>query len=275
MHIEQSILNKVNEWLTPTFDEATRNAIEEMMTSAPKELEESFYKNLEFGTGGMRGVMGVGTNRINKYTLGKNTQGLSDYLHKSFPNEQLKVAIAYDCRHNSNTLAKVVADVFSANGIKVYLFSDMRPTPELSFAVRYLNCHAGIVLTASHNPPEYNGYKVYWQDGGQLVPPQDAEIIKVIEDLKYSEIKFEENNNLIEYIGTEVDEAKALSLALAAAEHNERGGNYLAGRMYYKGWGGAVNNELAIQYLSRAIELGYNNARAELDALLMAKKDKN
>ena len=211
MHIEQSILNKVNEWLTPTFDEATQAAIEEMMTSAPKELEESFYKNLEFGTGGMRGVMGVGTNRINKYTLGKNTQGLSDYLHKSFPNEQLKVAIAYDCRHNSNTLAKVVADVFSANGIKVYLFSDMRPTPELSFAVRYLNCHAGIVLTASHNPPEYNGYKVYWQDGGQLVPPQDAEIIKVIEDLKYSDIKFEANNDLIEYIDNEVDEAFAKS----------------------------------------------------------------
>jgi len=211
MHIEQSILNTVNEWLTPTFDEATQNAIKEMMTSAPKELEESFYKNLEFGTGGMRGVMGVGTNRINKYTLGKNTQGLSDYLHKSFPNEQLKVAIAYDCRHNSNTLAKVVADVFSANGIHVYLFSDMRPTPELSFAVRYLNCHAGIVLTASHNPPEYNGYKVYWQDGGQLVPPQDAEIIKVIEDLKYSEIKFEANNDLIEYIDVEVDEAFAKS----------------------------------------------------------------
>jgi len=211
MHIEQSILNKVNEWLTPTFDEATQNAIKEMMTSAPKELEESFYKNLEFGTGGMRGVMGVGTNRINKYTLGKNTQGLSNYLHKSFPNEQLKVAIAYDCRHNSDTLAKVVADVFSANGIHVYLFSDMRPTPELSFAVRYLNCHAGIVLTASHNPPEYNGYKVYWQDGGQLVPPQDAEIIKIIEDLKYSEIKFEASNDLIEYIDTEVDEAFAKS----------------------------------------------------------------
>lgn len=207
MHIEQSILNKVKEWLTPTFDEATQDTIKEMMTSAPKELEESFYKNLEFGTGGMRGVMGVGTNRINKYTLGKNTQGLSDYLYKSFPNEQLKVAIAYDCRHNSDTLAKVVADVFSANGIKVFLFSDMRPTPELSFAVRYLNCHAGIVLTASHNPPEYNGYKVYWQDGGQLVPPQDAEIIKIIEDLKYSEIKFEANNDLIEYIDTEVDEA--------------------------------------------------------------------
>lgn len=207
MHIEQSILNKVNEWLTPTFDETTHEAIKEMMTSAPKELEESFYKNLEFGTGGMRGVMGVGTNRINKYTLGKNTQGLSDYLYKSFPNEPLKVVIAYDCRHNSDTLAKVVADVFSANGIKVYLFSDMRPTPELSFAVRYLNCHAGIVLTASHNPPEYNGYKVYWQDGGQLVPPQDAEIIKIIEELKYSEIKFEANNDLIEYIDSEIDEA--------------------------------------------------------------------
>jgi phosphomannomutase len=207
MHIEQSILNKVNEWLTPIFDETTHEAIKEMMTSAPKELEESFYKNLEFGTGGMRGVMGVGTNRINKYTLGKNTQGLSNYLQQTFPNETIKVAIAYDCRHNSDTLAKVVADVFSANGIQVFLFSELRPTPELSFAVRYLKCHAGIVLTASHNPPEYNGYKVYWQDGGQLVPPQDAEIIKVIEELKYSEIKFEANNELIQYIDTEVDEA--------------------------------------------------------------------
>ena len=207
MHIEQHILDKVNEWLTPAFDEQTQNAIKEMMTSNPKELEESFYKNLEFGTGGMRGVMGVGTNRINKYTLGKNTQGLSDYMIQSFPNEQLKVAIAYDCRHNSNTLAKVVADVFSANGIHVYLFSDMRPTPELSFALKYLNCHAGIVLTASHNPPEYNGYKVYWQDGGQLVPPQDGEIIQKIEALNYNEIKFEANENLIEYIDTQIDDA--------------------------------------------------------------------
>ncbi len=211
MHIEQNILDKVNEWLTPTFDNDTQEAIKKMMTSSVKELEESFYKNLEFGTGGMRGVMGVGTNRINKYTLGKNTQGLSDYMIKSFPGEQLKVAIAYDCRHNSNTLAKVVADVFSANGIHVYLFSDMRPTPELSFALKYLNCHAGIVLTASHNPPEYNGYKVYWQDGGQLVPPQDGEIIQVIEALNYSEIKFEANENLIEYIDIAIDEAFAKS----------------------------------------------------------------
>jgi phosphoglucomutase len=207
MHIPESILQKVNEWLQPTFDEATRKAVENMMTSSPKELEESFYKNLEFGTGGMRGIMGVGTNRINKYTLGKNTQGLSNYLKKSFPGEELKVAIGYDCRHNSDTLAKVVADVFSANGIKVYLFSELRPTPELSFAVKYLNCHAGIVLTASHNPPEYNGYKVYWQDGGQLVPPQDAEIIQEIEQLSYEAIRFESNPELIEYIDQDVDEA--------------------------------------------------------------------
>jgi phosphomannomutase len=207
MHIPATILEKVNEWLTPTFDEATHASIIEMMTTSPKELEESFYKNLEFGTGGMRGIMGVGTNRINKYTLGKNTQGLSDYILKSFPNEQTKVVIAYDCRHNSDTLAKVVADVFSANGIKVYLFSALRPTPILSFALKYLNCHAGIVLTASHNPPEYNGYKVYWQDGGQIVPPQDDEIIKVIEELNYSEIKFTPNESLIKYIDTDVDQA--------------------------------------------------------------------
>lgn len=207
MHIEQTILDKANEWLTPTFDALTQNAIKEMMTSSPKELEESFYKNLEFGTGGMRGIMGVGTNRINKYTLGKNTQGLSEYLQKSFPGEALQVAIAYDCRHNSDTLAKVVADVFSANGIKVYLFADMRPTPELSFTVKQLNCHAGIVLTASHNPPEYNGYKVYWQDGGQLVPPHDAAIISMIENLNYSDIRFDANESLIEYLGQEIDEA--------------------------------------------------------------------
>lgn len=207
MHIPENILGKVNEWLTPTFDEATQEEIKRMMTSAPKELEESFYKNLEFGTGGMRGIMGVGTNRINKYTLGKNTQGISNYLKKIFPSEQLKVVIAYDCRHNSNTLAKIVANVFSANGIKVFLYEDLRPTPMLSFALKHLNCHAGIVLTASHNPPEYNGYKVYWQDGGQLVPPQDEEIIQVIENLAYNEIMFQANESLIEYIGSEVDEA--------------------------------------------------------------------
>jgi phosphoglucomutase len=207
MNIEPNILKAVNEWLTPTFDEKTQNEVKKLMTSSQANLNESFYKNLEFGTGGMRGIMGVGTNRINKYTLGKNTQGIANYMHSVFPNHDLKVAIAYDCRHNSNTLAKVVADVFSANGIQVYLFSDMRPTPELSFALKYLKCQAGIVLTASHNPPEYNGYKVYWEDGGQLVPPEDKAIIQVIEQLKYEEIKFTPNENLIHYIDTEIDEA--------------------------------------------------------------------
>jgi phosphomannomutase len=207
MYIPQNILDALNVWLTPTFDTATQDAVRELMTTAPKDLEESFYKNLEFGTGGMRGVMGVGDNRINKYTLGKSTQGLSNYLKSVFPGEQIKAAIAFDCRHNSKTLAKVVADVFSANGIEVFLFSDLRPTPELSFALKHLNCHCGIVLTASHNPPEYNGYKVYWQDGGQIVPPQDGEIINVIENLKYDEINFTANEDLIHFIDTEIDQA--------------------------------------------------------------------
>jgi phosphoglucomutase len=207
MEIKQNILDAVNEWLSPAFDKETQEAVIEMMTSSPKDLEESFYKNLEFGTGGMRGVMGVGNNRINKYTLGKSTQGLSDYLKIAFPNQPLKAVIAFDCRHNSKSLAKLVADVFSANGIQVYLFSDLRPTPELSFALKYLGCQCGIVLTASHNPPEYNGYKVYWQDGGQIVPPQDGDIINTIENLNYSQIKFEANENLIQYIDTEIDQA--------------------------------------------------------------------
>ena len=219
MDIPQNILNAVNEWLTPIFDKETQEEIKEMMTSSPKNLEESFYKNLEFGTGGMRGIMGVGTNRINKYTLGKNTQGISNYMQKVFPGKELKVAIAFDCRHNSQSLAKVVADVFSANGIKVYLFSDLRPTPELSFALKYLGCQAGIVLTASHNPPEYNGYKVYWEDGGQLVPPEDAAIIDVIEALKYDEIKFEANEDLIEYIDAEID-AAFVNSSIANASFN-------------------------------------------------------
>ncbi|WP_033961573.1 phospho-sugar mutase [Psychroserpens jangbogonensis] len=205
-YIESQLLERVNTWLTPAFDKETKDYIKNLIANDTKELTESFYKNLEFGTGGMRGVMGIGTNRINKFTLGKNTQGLSNYLKQSFPGEDLKVAIAFDCRHNSKSLAKVVADVFSANGIKVFLFEDLRPTPELSFTLKHLNCHSGIVLTASHNPPEYNGYKVYWQDGGQLVPPQDAEIIAEINRLDYSEIKFEANENLIEYIGKDVDD---------------------------------------------------------------------
>ena len=209
IYVDPKILARVNQWLTPFFDQKTQLDIKEMIANDPQGLEDSFYKNLEFGTGGMRGIMGLGDNRINKYTLGKNTQGLSNYLKQQFPSQEIRVAIAYDCRHNSKEFAKLVADVFSANGIKVFLFSNLRPTPELSFAVRYLNCQAGIVLTASHNPPEYNGYKVYWEDGGQLVPPEDGEIISEINSLKYEDIKFEAKENLIQYIDTEVDEAFA------------------------------------------------------------------
>ena len=204
--IEPNILERINTWLTPAFDTETQDFIKKSIALNPQEIQESFYKDLEFGTGGMRGVMGIGTNRINKYTLGRSTQGLSDYMRAYFPNETPKVAIAYDCRHNSKTLAKVVADVFSANGIEVFLFEDLRPTPELSFALKHLNCHCGIVLTASHNPPEYNGYKVYWQDGGQLVPPQDDAIVNKINTTPYSNIKFNANTDLIHYIGKDVDE---------------------------------------------------------------------
>ena len=196
---------RFQEWLEPPFDEVTIKATKSLFEDKDQ-LEDSFYKNLEFGTGGMRGLMGPGTNRINKYTLGKNTQGISNYLTKIFKNN-ISVVIAYDCRHNSKELAKVVADVFSANNIKVYLFSDLRPTPELSFALKYLNCKCGIVLTASHNPPEYNGYKVYWEDGGQIVPPEDKNIIEEINKLNYREINFKSNSDLIKYIDKEVDDA--------------------------------------------------------------------
>ncbi|MGY8885902.1 MAG: phospho-sugar mutase [Flavobacteriales bacterium] len=209
IYIEPKTLERVNTWLTPFFDKDSQQTIKTMMASDPEGLEDSFYRNLAFGTGGMRGIMGVGDNRINKYTLGKNTQGLSNYLLRQFSNQPVKVAIAYDCRHNSKELAKVVADVFSANGIQVFLFSDLRATPELSFAVRHLGCQCGIVLTASHNPPEYNGYKVYWEDGGQLVPPQDHEIISEINSLDYTDVAFEANDSLINFIDTEVDNAFA------------------------------------------------------------------
>ena len=207
MSIGQNILEVVNEWLSPTFDKQTQETVQAMIAASAPELEESFYKNLEFGTGGMRGIMGVGNNRINKYTLGKSTQGLSNYLLTAFPNQPIKAVIAYDCRHNSKPFAKLVADVFSANGISVYLFSDLRPTPELSFALKHLGCQCGIVLTASHNPPEYNGYKVYWEDGGQIVPPEDEGIIAAIENLNYNQIKFEANEDLIHYIDSDVDAA--------------------------------------------------------------------
>jgi len=209
IYVDPKILERVNQWLTPVFDETTQQTIKDMIASDPEGLEDSFYKNLAFGTGGMRGVMGVGDNRINKYTLGKNTQGISNYLHEKFPDQTIKVVIAYDCRHNSKELADVVAEVFSANNIDVFLFSELRPTPELSFAVKHLGCQCGIVLTASHNPPEYNGYKVYWEDGGQLVPPQDGEIIARINALHYAEINFKGQNDRITLIDSEVDQAFA------------------------------------------------------------------
>ncbi|MFT6934317.1 MAG: phosphoglucomutase [Maribacter sp.] len=202
-----NFLDTAKSWLTDFFDPAVKKEIQNLIDTDTDELKDRFYKQMEFGTGGMRGVMGVGTNRINKYTLGKSTQGLSNYLNKVYAGEEIKVVIAFDCRHNSDTLARIVAEVFSANGIKVFLFSELRTTPALSFAVRYLNCHAGIVLTASHNPPEYNGYKVYWTDGGQIVPPQDEKIIAEINALPFEAIKFKADESLIEIIDKEVDEA--------------------------------------------------------------------
>ncbi|SDE65038.1 phosphoglucomutase [Pricia antarctica] len=202
----ENILDTAKTWLTDFFDPAVKKEVQQLIENDNDELKDRFYKNMEFGTGGMRGIMGVGTNRINKYTLGKSTQGLSNYLKKVHKGEDIKVVIAYDCRHNSDTLARTVAEVFSANGIKVFLFSALRTTPELSFAVRYLKCNAGIVLTASHNPPEYNGYKVYWSDGCQIVPPEDGEIVAAINALSFEEIKFKADESLIELIDTQVDE---------------------------------------------------------------------
>jgi len=199
-------LEKAQEWLGSAFDEETRAEVKRMLDEGAPETEESFYKNLAFGTGGMRGIMGVGTNRINKYTLGKSTQGLSQYLKAHSTKDEIKAVIAYDCRNNSDTLARTVAEVFSANGIQVYLFSALRTTPELSFAVKHLTCDVGIVLTASHNPPEYNGYKVYWNDGGQLVPPHDSGIVETINALTYEEIRFDADESRITMIDKEVDD---------------------------------------------------------------------
>ncbi|SDF34616.1 phospho-sugar mutase [Cellulophaga baltica] len=217
-----NILNTAKTWLTDFFDADTKKEVQDLIDNNTEELKDRFYKNMEFGTGGMRGVMGAGTNRINKYTLGKSTQGLSNYLNEVYKGEELKVVIAFDCRHNSDTLAKTVAEVFSANGIKVFLFSELRTTPELSFAVRHLNCHAGIVLTASHNPPEYNGYKVYWTDGGQIVPPQDGKIVAEINSLSFEDINFKANPDLIELIDKEVDEA-FISESVARGSFNAKG----------------------------------------------------
>ncbi len=192
------------QWQNPPFDNKTQQEAK-TLSQDPKALEDAFYKDLEFGTGGMRGIMGVGTNRVNKYTFGRNTQGLSLYLKQQFPNEPIRVVIGFDCRHQSDTLAKTVAEIFSANDIDVFLFSALRPTPEVSFAVRHLDAHCGVILTASHNPPEYNGYKVYWKDGGQIVPPHDKGITETINSIDFNEIRFEPKTEKITLIDKEVD----------------------------------------------------------------------
>ena len=204
--MNKALSAKIEEWSQPPFDKETIAQLE-VLKQNPDQLEDAFYKDLEFGTGGMRGIMGIGTNRINAYTLGKSTQGLCDYLKSVFEKEPIKVVIAYDCRNNSKSLALKVAEVFSANGIKVFFFSDLRTTPELSFAVKHLEAQCGIVLTASHNPPEYNGYKVYWKDGGQIVPPQDKQIIEQINQTQFSDIKFNAKEELIEWIDQDIDQA--------------------------------------------------------------------
>ena len=197
------VKKNIEEWSNYPFCEETQNKLNHLKNDKVK-LSDAFYRNLEFGTGGMRGLMGIGTNRINKYTIGKNSQGISNFINSNY-HDNKSVVIAYDCRNNSSELAKIVAEVFSANEIKVYLFSSLRPTPELSYAVRKLKCLCGIVLTASHNPPEYNGFKVYWKDGGQIVPPIDNFLISEIEKLKFKEVNFNSKPELIEIIDEEID----------------------------------------------------------------------
>ena len=211
MATNQEVLDNVKlkaaEWLTDVYDEATKAEVRRMLNNDDStELIDSFYRDLEFGTGGLRGIMGAGTNRMNIYTVGAATQGLSNYLKKNFADQdEIKVAIGYDCRNNSRLFSDTSAGIFAANGIKVYIFDDLRPTPELSFAVRELGCQSGIILTASHNPKEYNGYKAYWDDGSQIVSPHDENIIDEVSRVKAADIKFNGNKNLITVLGTEMD----------------------------------------------------------------------
>lgn len=202
-----SIQNKVSQWLNGNFDAETVATIKKMQEGNPDELTDAFYRNLEFGTGGLRGIMGVGTNRMNKYTIGMATQGFSNYLKKTFTGD-IKVAIAHDSRNNARFFAETVANVFAANGIKVFLFESLRPTPELSFTIRHLHCQAGVVLTASHNPKEYNGYKAYWNDGAQLVPPHDGNVIREVENIASpADVKWTGGEANITLIGAEIDKA--------------------------------------------------------------------
>lgn len=207
-NLDKDIQKKIEDWLTSNYDEETRNAVQGLIDNNEEtELIDSFYKDLEFGTGGLRGIMGVGSNRMNKYTIGKATQGLSNYLKKQFPDQEIKVAVSYDSRNNSQAFGLLVAKVFAANGIKVYLFDELRPTPMLSFAIRHFGCQSGVMLTASHNPKEYNGYKAYWNDGCQLTAPHDNNVIDEVNAItSVSAIQFEGNTQNILAVGAEIDQ---------------------------------------------------------------------
>ncbi|MEG2470947.1 MAG: phospho-sugar mutase [Bacteroidales bacterium] len=213
--MENNYLDIAKQWLGVEYDKATRDEVKRLIDNDPKELEESFYRMLEFGTGGLRGIMGVGTNRMNKYTVGMATQGIANYLKESFKNlPQIKVAISYDSRNNSSEFANITAEVFAANGFKVYLFDALRPTPELSYAIRYFKCQGGVMVTASHNPKEYNGYKAYWEDGAQIIAPHDVNIInEVLKITSPKQVKFTGGDSNIEIIGASVDAAYLKDLA--------------------------------------------------------------
>ncbi|UQA77916.1 phospho-sugar mutase [Sphingobacterium siyangense] len=208
LDLDKNLQKKIAGWLTPSYDEETRNAVQHLIDNNENtELTDSFYRDLVFGTGGLRGIMGVGSNRMNKYTIGKATQGLSNYLKKQFPDQEIKVAVSYDSRNNSQDFGHLVANVFAANGIKVHLFTELRPTPMLSFAIRHFGCQSGVMLTASHNPKEYNGYKAYWNDGCQLTAPHDRNVIDEVNAItSVSDIKFEGNTHNILPVGNEIDQ---------------------------------------------------------------------
>ena len=226
MAISQDVQKRVQQWLIGNFDMETKQTVRRMLQEDENLLIDSFYKDLEFGTGGLRGKLGIGTNRMNIYTVGRATQGLANYLKDFFYDiKQIKVVIAHDSRHNSRLFAETAANIFSANGIKTYLFDDLRPTPELSFAIRYLGCQAGIVITASHNPKEYNGYKVYWEDGAQIISPHDKKIMKYMDKIEYDQLSFTPNENLIHIIGEDIDNeyikaTKKIILSPAAIQDN-------------------------------------------------------
>jgi len=206
--VDKTIIEKAEKWLTNMYDEETRDIVHDMIDNKPDELIDSFYRDLEFGTGGLRGIIGVGTNRMNKYTVGMATQGLANYLKKVFPNvKELSAAVAFDCRIKSDYFAQITAEVLSANGFKVYIFEELRPTPELSFAIRHLKCQTGVMITASHNPKEYNGYKAYWDDGAQMVPPHDKNVIDEVQKIKIEEVKFKGIEKNIIKLGKEIDDA--------------------------------------------------------------------